>query len=222
MKFSTKLQELLSSRGLSGYAVSKGTGLPKSTISRLLNGEATTPRSSTLAELAAFLGTTPSELTEGTDLEEKYLHKPGKIVKGLRVPLLSSPTDAFFYTGIEGDVPIGSDYLPPFPFEQDPKKELIAVAMDSDALAPRIRKGDVVYFDTVMRTDKNEYDAKNGDIVLALFENSGQALVREFFKDELGKRWLVATNPLWPGERSIACAMVGGVAVGFCAKLQSS
>ena len=220
MKFSNKLQELLSSRGISGYAVAKGTGLPKSTISRLLNGEATTPRSSTLAELAAFLGITPSELTEGTDLEDKYLPKTGKIVKGLRVPLLSSPTDAFYYVGIEEDVPIGSDYLPPFPFEQDQKRELIAVVMDSDALAPRIRKGDIVYFDTVMCTGKNEYEAKNGDIVLAMFEGrDGKALIRQYFVDDLGKRWLTATNPLWPGERSLSCSLVHGVAVGFCGKL---
>lgn len=189
MKFSIKLQELLSARGISGYAVAKGTGLPKSTISRLLNGDATTPRSSTLAEIAAFLRITPSELTEGTDLEDKYLPKTGKIVKGLRVPLLSTPTDAFYFAGIEGDVPIGSDYLPPFPFEQEQKKELIAVVMDSDALAPRIRKGDIVYFDTVMQTDKNEYDAKNGDIVLAMFDgHDGKALIRQYFVDDLGKR----------------------------------
>lgn len=220
IKFSKKLGDLLIQQQLTGYAVAKGTGLPASTISRILNGEASTPRSSTLAELAAFLGMTPSELTEGTELEEKYLPKKGKIVKGLKVPLVPSPSDAFFDSGIGGDVPIGSDFLPPFPFEQNQKRELIAVVMDSDALAPRVRKGDIIYFDTVMQTDKNEYDAKNGDIVLALFEGgAGQALIRQYFVDDLGKRWLTATNPLWPGERSLSCSLVHGVAVGFCGKL---
>lgn len=220
MKFSEKLQQILDSRGFTGYAVSKGTGLPKSTISRLLSGEAATPRSTTLAEIASFLGITPTELISGTELENSYDKKVGKISRGLRVPLLTSPSDASYYATFENDVPINTDFLPPFPFEQNKSKELIAVVIDSDALAPRIRKGDIVYFNTLMQTKNDDCEAKNGDVVLAVVKDEpAKVIIREYYEDDLGERWLVATNPSWPGEHAVRCSFVSGVAVGFSARL---
>lgn len=222
MKFSEKLQQLLSEQGLTGYAVSKGTGLPKSTISRILNGEASNPRSSTLAEIAAFLGITTIELTNGTNLQESYSRKLGKIKKGLRVPLLDSPTEAAYFSAIEGDVPVGSDFLPPTPFSNDNNNELIAIPMNSEALSPRIKIGDIVYFDTHITEPDSEFKAKNGDVVIAFPDNTGCAVIREFYKDDLGKAWLRATNPSWPGDKAVPCNPskdLAGIAVSFAAKL---
>lgn len=219
--FSVKLKELLAEKGISGYVLSKGTGLPPSTISRILNGEALRPRSRTLADIAAFLGMSTLELTNDTELQTCYQQQKGKIFKGSRVPFLDSPSEAM-HLSVYDDVPPNVNFLPPFPLPLENDGDLIAIKMDSDALAPRIREGDILYIDARSRDPKMNYSASNGQLVLALpkeTSDTGKAIVREYKKDDIDEEWLVATNPDWPGKRALHVGLIVGVVVGLAAKL---
>ena len=214
--FSEKLKQLLFSRGISANALAVGCDIPASTISRLLNGIADKPRSATLAKIAEFLGTSPSELIQGTQLAGRYSAAKGKTLKGVKVPLVSSEDIEF--AAIEGDVTPHETFLPPFPFEGLADKELVATEMQSEALAPRIAAGDQLYIEKVFELATEPED---GQIVLAAVKNQEDkpAIVRLFQKDDLGNSWLVATNPNWPCEKILPCGRVTGIVVGFAAKL---
>ena len=74
MNLSERIKELLISKDVTEYRLSKITGIHKATINRITNGSTPNPGKDTLEKIAHALDMTVSELT-GEDKQEKPIDK---------------------------------------------------------------------------------------------------------------------------------------------------
>lgn len=94
-------------------------------------------------------------------------------------------------------------------------QDLIAFYAPSNALAPEIRKGFLVYA-TPMRTI-DEPELKDGSLVLAKTEG-GEQVLRKLILDDVGNKWLVATNKNQPGSEPLKAEEILAVVYAWLGK----
>jgi predicted transcriptional regulator len=68
MDLKTRLKQLINERGLNPYTLAQIAKVPQPTVHRILSGESTSPRTSTVQKLAKGLGITEMEL-RGMDIK---------------------------------------------------------------------------------------------------------------------------------------------------------
>ena len=224
--------ELLQTRsGLSWFEIARRADIDYATIYRMMNSkDGYSPRSRTRERLAYVFGVdanamrntlfddeTPMKVRDKGDLpQEDYQFNPE------RIPLAKSTYALDFLSILDDDLPSTDDglfvtekWLPPLPFQTKEDQRLIAIKAIGNALAPSILEGDLVYLDKV--TERDVEDVKNGDFVLAVADSNPNGprniVLRKLVIDDMGQQWLMATNPDWPGQRSVACEQVVGVVI---------
>jgi len=195
---SKKIAALLVERGESASSLAIRSGLQPSTLLRILTGEVKKPRNATVAQLALFLGVQPKELI-GKDVP---IGAPSQKHSRLNsVPLLRSPL-RYWDDDIYEEASANPDTVwVPLPAGLKPNAgELCALRVNGDALAPRIRHGDIVFLEYKVNP---EY--KNDSYVLAFVGtpveapvNGDYVLRRLFIVD--GKYYLRCDNPELPKE----------------------
>lgn len=218
--------ELLQIRsGLSWFEIARRADIDYATIYRMMNSkDGYSPRSRTRERLAYVFGVdanamrntlfddeTPIKVRDKGDLpQEDYKFNPE------RIPLAKSTYALDWLSLLDDDLPSTDDgffvtekWLPPLPFQTKDNQRLIAIKAVGNALAPMILEGDLVYLDRV--TEHEKTGVKNGDLILAAAKGVNSLVLRKLVIDDMGQQWLMATNPDWPGQRSVQCLQIVGI-----------
>lgn len=218
--------ELLQIRsGLSWFEIARRADIDYATIYRMMNSkDGYSPRSRTRERLAYVFGVdanamrntlfddeTPIKVRDKGDLpQEDYKFNPE------RIPLAKSTYALDWLSLLDDDLPSTDDgffvtekWLPPLPFQTKDNQRLIAIKAVGNALAPMILEGDLVYLDRV--TEHEKTGVKNGDLILAAAKGANSLVLRKLVIDDMGQQWLMATNPDWPGQRSVQCLQIVGI-----------
>ena len=227
--------------GLSQLALAKKINCQSSTINRMEDENVQSkPRERTLLALSTLFNIAPETLLN-TEIKEYPLKddpsKNGGYI-GEPIPLLNlsneltvwsmfgDPDDAI--TNADPRDPIDSAlspkaWLPNLPLNDSVGKNLAAFIIRSEALAPTLRSGDVVYVDNFFCNEKRDTKKpKSGDLVLATVDKQNEELpvFRKLLIDDNGKYWLVATNPDWPkDDKTLPCNLILGIVVGLYRKI---
>lgn len=75
MHLPEKIQELMDAKNLTAYRVSKDTGVPYTTLTKILNGSTRHPRVDVLQKIADYFNVPLDQLTKGTE-ESTPLNAP--------------------------------------------------------------------------------------------------------------------------------------------------
>lgn len=210
--------------------VSAKTGRPLSgtTLTRLAKrGKNASPSAPTVEGVAAVFGVTADDLMFKELLPEvetdvvirKYEYKTIEEEKEdedrqKTVPLLMA-TDLAQACRIFGHWSSGDKEKVTAPEGSTLSQDLIAFYAPSNALAPEIRKGFLVYATPTNTIDEPEL--KDGCYVLAVPDGGGQVL-RKLVFDDLGNEWLIATNKNFPGEKALKAAEILAVVFAWLGK----
>lgn len=198
--FFNNLIALATARGLSIRAVSDGSGLPPSTLSRYIKrGPTANIRTSTVLAVSEFFGVSPEDmvskellppvdaitlarLAPAADIDIDNCTPPSKPnMIPLVTPALAS--DLIKHT----DIPVCKNYggllssdiekvAPPVFSELQSDDQLLAYRVDGNAMAPLIPNGSIVYFVRVAQ----EEDIPDGTIVLASTAIKGNDIFEEY------------------------------------------
>lgn len=194
-----RIEALLVKRGESPSALALRSGLQPSTILRILSGKAI-PRNSTISQLALSLGVQPEDLL-GEDERPKGLSAIKRTDFTGLVPMASTPQQLWNNDIYKEATADPNTVWVPLPAGLKPRAgELCALRVDGDALAPRIRHGDIVFLEY-----KQSPEFKNNSYVLAFVGTPVEAPVKgSYVLRKLiivdGKFYLRCDNPELPRE----------------------
>lgn len=241
--FAHNLAALLNKTNMSPYTLAEYMSTEPSTIYRWINPDLPTiPRSRTRVVLGEIFGVDPNELTKGyIDTDGLVVMKPEqntqnaqkkRTFRNTRVPLVKAGCGLTIASLFEDDIgteedglaPAAIDWLPAAPDRDLLQERTIAVRQSGSAVAPTVNNGDLVYIDFAFGgAEKPTY--KEGDLVLAepltSDEKHGQdPVIRKLvYGDNEQDLWLTATNPDWPGTRTVKARFVLGKVVAIFRKL---
>ncbi len=170
--FRDRVEALLIKRGESASALAMRAGLQPSSLLRILSGKAV-PRNSTIAQLALALGVRPEDLIGDENWPKGLAAIKRTDFAGL-VPLASTPQQLWnndIYKEATADP--GTVWVPLPAGLKQRTGELCALKVEGEALAPRIRHGDIVFLEY-----KAEPEFKNGSLVLAFVGTPVEAPVK--------------------------------------------
>lgn len=215
------LKFLRTHSGLSQLALARRIGCQSSTINRIEDDTVRAqPRERTLLALAQLFNLSPekllneklTELPSGEQTQPLFeVGEPIPLIpkKGVYQKLLSGTDDAMSVE--EAGEEIGTKtWLPPLPFGDSKKRTLVAYVMEGEALAPDIKDGDVLYVEGIFGEDPQP---RSGQVVIA--ESDEKLYVRKLIRGDNDEQWLAATNPDWPGEKTLPCGRIYGAVVGL-------
>lgn len=242
--FCKNMQALMEKWGATPYTLAPYLGTEPSTIYRWINPEvANVPRSRMRVTIAEFFGVEPNELVDGLiDVDSLAVKNPEqkglvkRTYRGKRIPLVSlddclviaAMFDDDIGTEEQGLTPVAKEWLPAAPGLEMPQDSLIALRMTGSAMAPTIQSGDLVYVHFMFggdMTGSNGVEISEGDLVLAepvtsdKLEDRGAVIRKLVYGDNERDEWLAATNPDFPGTRTIKSNMVLGKVVAIFRKL---
>lgn len=225
--FIKNFRYLVDRSGLSLYEVAKKANLDYTTVYRILKSkQSNEPRARTRAVVARVFGVDPSAMSRTTfDHDTPFKVLPDEEIPTQHsspsrskedIPLAKSTYALQVLAILDDDLPVDSDglfetesWLPPLPFHSKEEQKLVAIKAVGNALAPMILEGDLVYLDQV--TEPKKTGVKNGNLVLAVAKGADSLVLRKLVIDDMGQQWLMATNPDWPGQRSVACEQIVGI-----------
>lgn len=222
--FCENLKFLRHKQGWSVYEMADRLGLRPSTVYRLEDTPNVTPRERTIMAISDLFGVDPDDLKNKKLSEENFKTTTPQITRDIRgEPIPVIDTNGLAAKMLEDLDDVGNfgegaemfgaqDWLPPLPYHHSKDKKTVAWVMQGEALEPTIKNGDTLYVDGCF--DKAPPKAKSGDFVLATAADTNH-YVRKLVCGDNGEQWLVATNPDYPGERSIKCKRIHGVVVGL-------
>ena len=236
--FGKNLQALLNKTGVTPYALAAHLNTEPSTVYRWLNPEvATTPRSRTRVAIAELFGVDPNRLVSGPmNVEDVELNSEDETklkkrsYRGSRIPVVDLNESLWLAAWFSDDistennelVPGATEWLPAAPDLDLPQENLIATRATGSAMAPTILAGDLVYILFDFAGTLSVPYINEGDIVLAYPEgkDSNTPILRKLvYGDSVHDKWLAATNPDFPGTRTIKAGAIVGKAVSIYRKL---
>lgn len=202
------LADLMARHGdISANQLSRQTGVPQPTISRILKGESIDPATSSLEPLAAFFGTSLAAI-RGLVVNER--------TGGHEVPIISRAAnrrDVPVISWIQaGDWNHASDpyyvgdadeWLPcPVPHSAN----TYALQVRGVSMEPEFHDGDYIYVDPAS-------EAKHRSFVIVRLMDRDEAIFKQLIIEE-GRRFLKPLNPAWPdaiieiNEKAMICGAV--------------
>ena len=190
------IKQLAEERGISFYALSKGSGVTQATLSRILNGKVQKPKDSTILAIADFLGVPPERL----GLEFSHLSQVGKrlVQRGPSVPVYE-PEQVVLLNN--GERPATNRFVT-YPVSADVGviDEIVGMVVRGSAMAPYFLDGDIVFFPIgvdLIRAKESSY------VTCIISENETEtAAVRKIKNSEGDAYWGEIVNPDWPGKKT--------------------
>ena len=155
----------------SGSELAKKTGLPISTVNRILAGTVSDPRVSTLKPLANYFGITVDQLLGYTALPEKYSNKNINLQPSTVIPVLS--LKKFSNTVCEKP----KEWFTWVTQKPDTYETVFALAVDTKELEPVFEK------DTVLIIEPHMLPPQNGDYVAIQFEHDSYLSIKRYLID---------------------------------------
>lgn len=217
MSIQKNLQLLLDRAGLTPHSLAaeakkRGLEVNQPTVHRILDGQAKTPRDSTLEPIAAFFGVSVLDLrySDLSQMTTRSLRSSGTVIPAnspspyggdrtdltqikaaARLPLISW-VGAGMMLDVEDPYPVGDakEWLDT-PFEAGPNAFLLEVSGES--MSPEYRDGEVIQVEPSLQ-------ARSGDDVIVRTPN-GKVTFKRYRESQDGN-YLEALNPIWP-ERII-------------------
>ena len=166
------LHSLLKSNALNASQLAQALGIPMMTIRRLLSGETTDPRVSTLKLIADYFGITIDSLIEKGNLVASSFGK----TRPFFIPKLSWEIVGKISSLSEINLSVWKDWQPVSLGEKD-KISASAFALESrPSMFPRFPQGTLFIFDS-------DATPKDGDIVLIKLKKNNELTLRELIID---------------------------------------
>lgn len=235
--FVENVQALLKKAVMTPNALSERLGVDSATVYRWLDPKVQSlPRSRTLVLLAEFFGVDPNKLVnEPLDIND--VNKPAessgatkkRTYRGTRIPLVSETEHLWFASWLSDDIettddealPGAKEWLPAAPDLDLEQERLVALRNTGSAMAPTIQNGDLVYVDFAFG-GMAAPSIEEGDIVLAHLEgkdNKTPVIRKLIYGDNRDDKWLTATNPDFPGTRTVKAGAILGKVVSIYRKI---
>jgi transcriptional regulator with XRE-family HTH domain len=202
-----KIKEIAEKKGLSMYALAKGTGLTQATLSKIVNSKIGKPREKTLVAIADFLDIDPSEIG-GSRVR-------ATVEKGPSVPVYSPRELANFISGKKTTEPL---HLITYPFSETEdaddalvseyndlvSSEILCLKVIGNSSYPLYRDGDFVFIKT-SEWEEIATSYYNDCIAVCILKNeNGEefAAIRKIIVDESdrGAIWAKPINPDYPDQ----------------------
>lgn len=203
----SKIKEIADKKGLSMYALAKGTGLTQAALSKIVNSKIGKPREKTLVAIADFLDIDPSEIGA---------NQPRVTVeKGPSVPVYSPRGLANFVNGKKVAEPL---HLITYPFSEKEDaddvlvseypdlatSEILCLKVIGNSSYPLYRDGDLVFIQTSDWEEITNTDYSDCIAVCILKDENGEefAAIRKIIVDESDSEaiWAKPINPDYPNQ----------------------
>ncbi|MVX55627.1 helix-turn-helix domain-containing protein [Parasutterella muris] len=223
-----KIKEFADKKGISMYALAKGTGLTQATLSRIVNCKIEKPRDKTLIAIADFLGVSPRELGLDTNLEGT------KVERGPVVPVYSPRELARF---VRGDKQQEPTRLITYPFTDTEdaddvllsdfagivNSELLCLRVCGLSASPLYEDGDLVFIKYSELDDIPVNGEERVAVCLLGDKENEYAAIRRISADEssLNDFWARPINPDYPDQTVYQNPLTIGTIVGFIGKPRS-
>ena len=239
-RFAENINFLLEKTGMTPHGFSERLGIDSATVYRWLDPKfQSVPRARTLLTLSQFFNVGAERLlyerfddTTVFEMNEQPKKKTVKRINGTAVPLMKVDYALKLSAMVDSDIGLSSDdmspeaeqWLPPAPDADIKSESLIAIRATGDAMAPTIKDGDLVYVEFNFGQMFEAISWRNNDIVLATPEHKkgetpAPILRKLVYGDNENDQWLTATNPDFPGTRTVKAEMVLGKVVAIFRKL---
>lgn len=177
--------KLLKERGISGYQVSKATGVKTSTLSSWKQGKYT-PKPEKLQKLADYFGVRLEYLTGDSPYRTELDYQnaiSAEREKGVKIPVLGNVAAGIPIEMVE-DIVDWED----IPAEMAKSGTYFGLKIKGDSMSPRIAEGDTVIV-------RKQNDAESGDVVIATV-NGDSATCKRLMKYDTGIS-LISFNPIY-------------------------
>ena len=186
------LKEMMETAGIrSQSALSRASGVPQPTISRILKGEIEAPELPTLKKLAYACQQPLEALISMDGFRDVQKIMPGTIPPGaIRIPHITITAQA----GIDGfainQIDPSEEKAPSYITETELLKlgckagDILETDVKGDSMEPGLIAGDVIRINTA---DK---EPKDGKVFVLNYE--GEVVVKRLFKD--GGRWIIRSD----------------------------
>lgn len=182
------LSELMQQKGIKTEAeLSRLTGIHQPTIHRILTGESTDPRSSTIEPLARFFNVQP-EVIRGTAVLTAEEKQPTYIAQ--QVPVVSWVTAGHFADSND-PYPVGAseEWLPcPVPHG----RMTFALRVRGISMEPEFRDGDYIFVDP-------DVTPRNRSYVVVRIDDRDETTFKQLILED-GRKLLKPLNPAWPEQ----------------------
>ncbi len=158
---------MLSNGDMSEAELARCTGIPKTTVYKILSGETTDPRYSTLTQIANFFNVSLDELTGLASLESQRRKEPGKIIPILKwsdiikgKSFISSLSANNWENWVNIDIEVHNGYA----------------LMSRPSMRSRFPKGTIFIIDPNLKPE-------DGDYVIINYKDSDEIALREISID---------------------------------------
>lgn len=207
MEFKLWLAQQMAEKQLGQADLARLSRVPQPTIQRILSGETSDPRGSTIGKLERALGVNPDWLPTGESRKEAGAAQaehsnisPITIAIGGRVPLISLVA--------AGNWEIAVDNLEPGQADEwvsttvTVKKHTYALRVSGDSMEPRFPSGAIIIVEP-------EEEARNGSFVIVR-QNGSEATFKQLVIDG-GQKYLKPLNDRYPIMQMLPDAVICGV-----------
>ena len=165
------LKELLEKfDNLSGSELAKRTGLPTSTINRILAGTVSDPRISTLKPIANYFGLSVDQLLGYVELPVNYSIKAEKKSPSLAIPNYS-------YKSLNNDLDTPNQWFTWVTEKKNPENNCFALTIDTTKYEPIFEQ------DTILIVEPNTLPPQHNDYVVLKFDKKQTIHIRKFYSD---------------------------------------
>ena len=215
MNLATRLQQRMDELSLTQEALAEKSGVSQTTIHKLITGKAMESRK--LLVISSALGVSPAWLQTGkspkfppgmfgdafanTEPAPQPIHK---------VPLISWVQAGLFCTSPDlfqpGDA---EDWIPAL---KKYGKHTYALRVNGDSMVLPYPSKDSIFPGTIIFVDPDKH-LTNGAKVIARIEGTDETTCK-VYKEDMGKRFLVPQNPLYPSIEMHEFMHICGVVVG--------
>lgn len=216
------IKNVANAKGITMYALARGTGISQATLSKIINSKTGKPREKTLLAIADFLDVEPQVL----GLKQKGA-KP-IVERGPFVPVYSPRALACFSLGLENHEAL---HLVAYPFAETEdvdenllsdfptfsESELVCLRVTGSSAEPIYKHGDLIFLKT---SDLDVCASCDKDMIaVCILGAKGEeyAAVRKIIIDENGSDhyWAVPINPNYPNQEPANNPEIVGAIIGF-------
>lgn len=188
MEIHEKIQKLLDNKGITAYELSLKSGVPHSTLSRILNGETKKLSSKNKDLLSSFFKTDEDYFNNGYNLEIKNKH------------LLEEPRTGYYYPDVSAsaglEVEMQNDELNRIPINiPNWEKGISFINVYGDSMYPKFCSGEIIGIKEI------EPRYINYGYAYVVIFNDGQVFLKYIRKGKDEEHWILdSENPKYESK----------------------